>query len=448
MSEQQDGDFVGSPADASDGLALPGNPHDGVQDKRPAHAVALHEVIRRAHSSVAHTTEHHSGKPTAHDALMTAKPTLPKPRSARAALNRITRTTREIIGLVFDEQLSRSYWPEAPRKSRQKILGELIWWLIRTGEANNFYYAYGLDIASVQRDDLMSYRRFQRLRNRCNLHVDGATYNYVCMLRDKFVFGQFAASLGVPTPTNIALLERKRITWLDRDETLPLESLAGPDAPGLNGFCKPTTGMQGDDAFPLRVDHGRLFVGDAPTSLDELRTRLSGRFLFQRRIEQHALMSQLNASSVNTMRLISFCSDGEATVLHGVLRIGVAPSPVDNWAAGGLIVRIDLERGELRGDGFFKPGGGGRTPIHPSSGVRFDGFALPHFTAAMAMVKRLHEYLPQIYSIGWDVAIGTDGPIIVEGNDDWDAGCLMVLEQGFRQHYLELCARRAAKRAS
>jgi hypothetical protein len=66
----------------------------------------------------------------------------------------------------------------------------------------------------------------------------------------------------------------------------------------------------------------------------------------------------------------------------------------------------------------------------------------------MAMVKRLHEYLPQIYSIGWDVAIGTDGPIIVEGNDDWDAGCLMVLEQGFRQHYLELCARRAAKRAS
>jgi len=383
-----------------------------------------------------------------HGALVNAKPTLPKPKSARAALNRIRRTAREILGLAFDGRLSRSYWPESPRKSRPRIFCELIWWLMRTGEANNFYYAYGLNLKSVHRRDLMSYRRFQWLRNRCNLRVDGARYNYVCMLRDKFVFGQFASSLGVSTPTNLALLDRDKVTWLDRDETLPLESLADPDAPGLNGFCKPLAGMQGDDAFPLRIDRGRFFAGDRPISLDELRARLPGRFLFQHRIEQHPLMSRLNASSVNTMRLISFCIDGQATVLHGVLRIGVAPSHVDNWAAGGLIASIDLERGELRGDGFFKPGAGGRTPAHPVSGIRFDGFVLPHFAAAMAMVKRLHEYLPQIYSIGWDVAISTDGPLIVEGNDDWDAGCLMVLEQGFRQQFMALCAKRDAGRTS
>jgi putative polysaccharide biosynthesis protein len=384
--------------------------------------------------------------PISHGALVNAKPALPRPKSARAAINRITRTTREILGLAFDERLSRSYWPEAPRKSRPRIFGELIWWLIRTGEANNFYYAYGLDLASAHRDDLMSYRRFQWLRNRCNLRVDGATYNYVCMLRDKFVFGQFVSSLGIPTPKNLALLDRKSVTWLDRDETAPLESLADPDAPSLNGFCKPLAGMQGDDAFPLRIDRGRLFEADKPLSLDELRARLSTRFLFQQRIDQHPLMSQLNASSVNTLRLISFCSDGRATVLHGIVRIGVAPSNVDNWAAGGLIVSIDLERGELRGEGFFRPGAGVRSAAHPVSGIRFDGFTLPHFAAAMAMVKRLHEYLPHIYSIGWDVAIATDGPVIIEGNDDWDAGCLMVLEQGFRQHFLELCNRRDSKR--
>lgn len=380
--------------------------------------------------------------------LVNAKVTLPKPKSARAALNRITRTTREILGLAIDERLSRSYWPAASRKSRLRILGELIWWLIRTGEANNFYYAYGLDLKSVHRQDLMSYRRFQWLRNRCNLRVAGLTYNYVCILRDKFVFGQFASSLGIPTPKNLALLDQKSVTWLDRSETAPLESLAETDAPGLNGFCKPLAGMQGDDTFPLRIDRGRFFVADKPISLDELRSRLSGRFLFQQRIDQHPLMSQLNPSSVNTMRLISFCSDGQAAVLHGVLRIGVPPSHVDNWAAGGLIASIDLERGELRGDGFFKPGAGGRTPVHPDSGIRFDGFRLPQFEVAMALVKRLHEYLPHIYSIGWDVAISADGPVIVEGNDDWDAGCLMVLEQGFRQEFLELCDRRDSRRAS
>jgi hypothetical protein len=383
-----------------------------------------------------------------HGEPMNAKSTLPKPKSARAALNRVARTTREIVGLAFDERLSRSYWPAAPRKSRPRIFGELIWWLIRTGEANNFYYAYGLDLRSAQRDDLMSYRRFQWLRNRCNLRVDGATYNYVCMLRDKFVFGQFASSLGIPTPKNLALLDGKNVTWLDRDETAPLESLADPDAPGLNGFCKPLAGMQGDDAFPLRIDRGRFFVGETPLSLDELRARLSGRFLLQQRIDQHPLMSRLNASSVNTMRLISFCDGAQASVLHGVLRIGVPPSNIDNWAAGGLIVSIDLERGALRGDGFFRPGAGVRTPVHPASGIRFDGFTLPHFEAAMAMVKRLHEYLPQIYSIGWDVAISTDGPVIIEGNDDWDAGCLMVLEQGFRQQFLELCGERDSRRGT
>lgn len=374
--------------------------------------------------------------------------TLPKPKSARAALNRIIRTIREVLGLAFDARLSRSYWPAMPRKSRPRIFGELIWWLLRTGEANNFYYAYGLDLKSVRRHDLMSYRRFQWLRNHCNLRVDGVTYNYICILRDKFVFGQFASSLGMPTPKNLALLDRENVTWLDRDETAPLDSLAEPGAPELNGFCKPLAGMQGDDAFPLRLDRGRFFVAGEPVSLDELRRRLSGRFLFQQRIEQHPLMSQLNASCVNTMRLISFCSDGQATVLHGVLRIGVPPSNVDNWAAGGLIVSIDLASGELRGDGFFKPGAGGRTAVHPATGVRFDGFVLPHFAQAMSIVKRLHEYLPHIYSIGWDVAIATDGPVIVEGNDDWDAGCLMVLEQGFRQHFLELCGRRDSMRGS
>ena len=374
--------------------------------------------------------------------------TLPKPKSARAALNRITRTTRDILGLAFDGSLSRSYLPEAPRKSRPRIFVELIWWLICTGEANKFYYAYGLDLKSVRRRDLMSYRRFQWMRNRCNLRVDGATYNYVCMLRDKFVFGQFASSLGIPTPKNLALLDRESITWLDRDEIVPLESLAEPDAPGLDGFCKPLAGMQGDDVFPLRIDRGRLFVADTPVSLDELRRRLRGRCLFQQRIDQHPLMSQLNGSSVNTMRLISFSSDGQANVLHGVLRIGVPPGNVDNWAAGGLIVSIDLECGVLRGDGFFKPGTGGRTPVHPDSGKRFDGFELPHFAAAMAMVKRLHEYLPHIHSIGWDVAISADGPLIVEGNDDWDAGCLMILKQGFRQEFLEPCGRRGSRRVS
>jgi hypothetical protein len=154
---------------------------------------------------------------------------------------------------------------------------------------------------------------------------------------------------------------------------------------------------------------------------------------------QHPQMDRLHGGAVNTLRLVSFYERGQATVAYGALRVGTGRSCVDNWAAGGLIVAVDLQRGTLRGDGFFKPGYGGRTPTHPDSGIRFEGFPLPFFAEAMALAKRLHEYLPGIHSVGWDVAITPEGPAIVEGNDDWDGVIHMVLERDFRQRFTAAC---------
>ena len=97
-----------------------------------------------------------------------------QPKSWRAALRRLTRTQRDIAALAFHPALSRSYWPEEPRKGRLRVLAELILWLARTGEANNFYYVYGMDRRSVRRDDVMSFRGFQALRNRLNLRAGRA----------------------------------------------------------------------------------------------------------------------------------------------------------------------------------------------------------------------------------------------------------------------------------
>jgi hypothetical protein len=365
----------------------------------------------------------------------------PKPKSLHAAVKRIIRTRRELADLLFDNGPSRSYWPAEPRKSRPRIWGELLWWLLRSGEANRFYYVYGLDRKLPRRTDVMPFNRFQQARSRANLRTGVApnNYNYICMLRDKFLFAQFASSLGIPTPRIFALLDRASVTWLDRNETVPLEKLAESAESIFDGFCKKFSGMQGNGAFPLRIERGELFIAGRPVSLDELRTRLAGRFLFQQRIEQHPAMRQLNASSVNTLRLVSFCSNQRAEVSFGALRVGTGQSAVDNWAAGGLIVRIDLGSGELRGDGFFKPGYGGRASVHPDSGVVFDGFRIPFFSEAVAMVVRLHEYLPRIHSVGWDVAITDDGPVIVEGNDDWDGVIQMVVDRGFRQRFMAAC---------
>lgn len=359
-------------------------------------------------------------------------------RTLTRGIERVTRAGRQMTGMINDSALSRSYWPEEKRKSKPRVLAELLWWLLRHGELNRYYYVYGLDRkAGVRAADFIPYRAFRKIRNRRNLLIARAPYNYVCVLRDKFLFAQLLSSLGFATPRAFALLDRNTITWLERGTTLPLESLS-EQAESFDGFCKKLDGIQGEGAFPLRLGDRKITVKGRQITLDELRTRLDGRYLFQQRIEQHPTMNALNPTSVNTVRLITFCENGKATVFSAALRVGAAGKSVDNWAAGGLIVSVDATTGTLRGDGFFKPGYGGRAAVHPGSGIRFDGFQIPHFRAAVELVTRLHRYLYNIHSIGWDVAISTSGPTVIEGNDDWEGGIPMVLERDFRQRFLRM----------
>ena len=50
-----------------------------------------------------------------------------------------------------------------------------------------------------------------------------------------------------------------------------------------------------------------------------------------------------------------------------------------------------------------------------------------------------HSMLKDIHSIGWDIAIGENGPIFIEGNDNWEAlgegnlGMLMVGNVGINR---------------
>jgi Sugar-transfer associated ATP-grasp len=342
---------------------------------------------------------------------------------------------RLAAGMIFDSALSRSYWPEEQRKTRSRVAADLLWWLLRNGEWNGYYYVYGLDRKhGVRAGDFVPYRKFRSMRNRRNLR---RPYNYVCILRDKFLFAQLLTSLGFATPRVHALLVRNGITWLDSGITLPLESLSErPDI--VDGFCKKLDGIQGEGAFPLRLGECRITVKGVECSVDELRSKLDGRFLLQERIEQHPVMSSLHPTSVNTVRLITFCEQGKATLFSAALRVGAGGKSVDNWASGGLIVSIDATTGRLRGEGFFKPGYGGRTALHPDSRITFRSFQIPHFQEAVALVTRLHEHLYNVHSIGWDVAISSAGPVIIEGNDDWEGGIPMVLEKDFKERFLRM----------
>ncbi len=151
-------------------------------------------------------------------------------------------------------------------------------------------------------------------------------------------------------------------------------------------------------------------VTDWSAFRDEL---LAGRqFLVEEFITQHPDMASLNPSSVNSLRMITFCEDGRTTLLAAVLKIGNG-GDVDNFSANGMYTMLDDE-GVARHPAF--DAAGGTFAVHPLSGTSIVGFRVPLFAETLALLDEVAPIVRQMPYIGWDVAIGPDRPMLIEGN--------------------------------
>lgn len=157
------------------------------------------------------------------------------------------------------------------------------------------------------------------------------------------------------------------------------------------------------------------------TALYDNLHRIKRKFLVQTRLVQHEEMNRLYPTSVNTLRIVTVYdrTTGEVEVLHTLLRVGAHGNVVDNWAKGGLAIAVDSD-GRLAEYGFYKPQFGNKVNKHPDSRIVFKTFVVPYFQEALHMTKAFHEKLSGIHSIGWDVAITPQGPVFIEGNDNWE----------------------------
>jgi hypothetical protein len=257
-------------------------------------------------------------------------------------------------------------------------------------------------------------------------------------LRDKFVFSQFVTSLGFPTPKNLAILDRDTVTWLDRQEQRPIDSLLGDTSLTIDAFCKKMTGMGGSDVYPLQIRQGKLFLQSQAVTLDQFRLKLDSQYLLQERIRQHPALSALHPHSINAIRLVTFNTGGKVQAFWAALKVGTGGCSVDNVACGGVAARIDLASGKLQGAAMYLPGRGGKIDHHPDTKQAFDGFQIPYFQEAVEKAKELHKYLYGIHSIGWDIAITEEGPTFIEGNDDWAGHFAMAFVPQFKQRFLEM----------
>ncbi len=179
-------------------------------------------------------------------------------------------------------------------------------------------------------------------------------------------------------------------------------------------FMKPISGSSGSGARKIENNRKEWEL----ESYKELQGYLeTGSFLFQEEVIQHADLAKINPTSLNTMRIDSFKDSGEnVDIISAFLRMGVAGSHVDNIAAGGIFVGINMADGTLKVKGFNKLGKGGLTYLaHPDTHVVFKKFRIPFFCEAITLAINAARLLPPAL-IGWDIAVSENGPILMEGN--------------------------------
>ncbi len=175
---------------------------------------------------------------------------------------------------------------------------------------------------------------------------------------------------------------------------------------------KPSMAYSGEGVQSLTVVDGKTSIDGL--TIDQLFKKYDKNWLIQKKVRQHAGMSALNPTSVNTLRILSYRSGMEVLIVYTVVRIGRMGQVIDNQCAGGISTTVTKD-GKL---GKYAFGGYSTDNVDKTdSGVVLDGYQIPSFDKAIAFVKELHLYLPFFNLVGWDIAIQENGePILIEWN--------------------------------
>ena len=315
----------------------------------------------------------------------------------------------------------RSYYPEHPQKSTFARRLDLLKWMSRYGEVCENYYLWGLDL----KDSTENWKQYQpmkefiRTRNRMNHSPQ------TVLLRDKFLFFKYMSSMNMPVPEVFGLVKSGRLynSVMDPIEITQIEQKA-------DFFCKAINGECGVQVKHIR--QGSLFN-------DYLKRIGYSDSILQERVVQHTLMDTLNPNAVNTIRIVTVNKGGTVCLFHSILRIGTAESKErDNTSQGGIAVGIHND-GRLYAFGLRKPEFGGKTSSHPDTGVVFSEFTIPYYQKAVDLCCAAHRLFYDIKTIGWDVAITEDGPVFIEGNDNWEMQTFQAIYGGLRDEWLDIC---------
>lgn len=141
-----------------------------------------------------------------------------------------------------------------------------------------------------------------------------------------------------------------------------------------------------------------------------------GQTLLEEFLTQHPTLAAICPGTINTTRVTTYF-DGTTTHILSVAQKFGRGEASDQQTFGGFYTMLD-DDGRARGRGYDSHGHVHER--HPDSGVSIPDFQLPMADRLRDYIDAVARVVPTVRYVGWDIVIGSDGPILIEGN--WAAG--------------------------
>jgi hypothetical protein len=249
------------------------------------------------------------------------------------------------------------------------------------------------------------------------------------LTEDKEVFARVAAQRGLPVPRQIAIIGGRE-AGVDpaRDRRRWEQALASCDAGAI--VVKPAEGFLGRGVRVLRLEGDRLVdargLSRTPAEVYAELREDGRRYVAQERLTDHPGLQAINTSNaLQTVRFTMLLDHRPDAILFSWLKLAPRAAEVDNYfhgLTGTVYADVHPEHGRVRGLWAPRPGAVGSDWVarHPVTGADLTGVTVPLWDEARGLADRASRLFLPMRTIGWDVAITRDGPVLIEGNARWD----------------------------
>lgn len=168
----------------------------------------------------------------------------------------------------------------------------------------------------------------------------------------------------------------------------------------------------------------KLNEGERPLINDVLNGYESN-YIIQEVVRQHPVLSRLNETSLNTIRLYTYrvIGSGEYVLLGAAVRFGGKGAYRDNACTGGGYCKV-LGDGLIE-DKIHNHRRFGWGSLKAEKGI--ENLVIPNYDEVVETVLRLHKTIPYMDLVGWDIAVDEDGePVLIELNQYPDCEFIQI----------------------